>query len=129
MNSVDERKLAEQIEAMRDDSDAWEESPGPAVKRRGSEKRQRGTVVSVRLTAEELERIQSLADATGLSLSGSIRDAALTAASAITVSRPRITAFAAFATATLGVATSAAEGAFFKTTSNAPLQRLPMGVS
>jgi hypothetical protein len=84
MRNMDERSLAEQIEASKDDPEAWGEVEAPPVKRRGSERRQRGAVVSVRLTADELSRIQQYAAETGLSVSGALRDAALAVADAAT---------------------------------------------
>jgi hypothetical protein len=69
---------APRIEAMKDDPDAWG-APVPNPSPRRSERRQRGTVVSVRLTAEELAEVQSYAELRGLSLSGALRAAALDA--------------------------------------------------
>lgn len=82
MSTMDEPTLAEQLEAMKDDDDAWGE-PVSAPTHPRSERRQRGSVVSVRLTVEELARIQAYADHQNLSLSGALRTAALEAAGAI----------------------------------------------
>lgn len=78
MNSMDESQLAEQIESMKDDPAAWgaAEQDRPAR----SERRQRGTVVSVRLTLEELNVLQAYADQRGLSLSGTLRTTMLESA-------------------------------------------------
>lgn len=93
MSNMDETSLANQIEAMKDDPDAWGE-PAPDPSPRRSERRQRATVVSVRLTAEELAKLQSYADCRHLSMSGALRTAALEAeeASSRVVTHPRWTA-------------------------------------
>ena len=79
MRSMDEQpSLADQVEAIMDDPDAWGE-PVPNPSPRRSERRRRGTVVSVRLTAEELAKVQSYAERRDLSLSGALRTAALEA--------------------------------------------------
>ncbi len=79
MSNVDEQpSLADQIEAMKNDPDAWGE-PVPNPSPRRSERRQRATVVSVRLTAEELAKVQSYAERRHLSLSGALRTATLEA--------------------------------------------------
>jgi predicted DNA binding CopG/RHH family protein len=81
MSSMDDRELAAQIEAMRDDPAAWGDVE-PAPKRpRKSEQRQRSVVVSVRLSQRELEVVEEHATARGLSVSGYLRTAALEAAS------------------------------------------------
>lgn len=92
MSNMKELPLADQIDAMKDDPDAWGE-PAPDPSPRRSERRQRGTVVSVRLTTEELAKVQSYADRRHLSLSGALRTAALEAeeASSNVVVHPRWT--------------------------------------
>lgn len=93
MSNVDRPSLADQIEAMKDDPDAWgEPASGPPPRR--SERRQRATVVSVRLTTEELAKVQSYADRRHLSLSGALRTAALEAEEALShvITHPRWTA-------------------------------------
>lgn len=72
-----EDELIKQIEAMRDDPDAWGE---PVKRKPKSERRQRGAMVSVRFTPEELAAVQAHADQAGASVSGYIRNLALTAA-------------------------------------------------
>ncbi len=75
-----EHKLAEQIEAMRDDAEAWgEPSPEPARKRK-SERRQRGAMVSVRFSPDELASVQTHAAKAHTSVSGYLRNLALAAA-------------------------------------------------
>ena len=75
-----ERELAEQIEAMRDDTDAWGDPvPAPRHKRK-SERRQRGAMVSVRLSPDELATVQEHAAEAGMSVSGYLRSLALIAA-------------------------------------------------
>lgn len=93
MSNMDEPFLADQIEAMKDDPDAWGE-PAPDPSPRRSERRQRATVVSVRLTTEELAKVQSYAHRRHLSLSGALRAAALDAEEALSrvVVYPRWTA-------------------------------------
>jgi hypothetical protein len=77
---MDDRKLAKQIEAMRDDEDAWGgPSPEPERKRK-SERRQRGALVSVRFSPDELASVQAHAAEAGNSVSGYIRNLALAAA-------------------------------------------------
>ena len=74
-----DEELAAQVEAMRDDPDAWgapEQEPRP---KRKSERRQRGAMVSVRLSPEELEAVQLQAAAVGSSVSGYLRNLALAA--------------------------------------------------
>lgn len=74
-----DKELAEQIEAMRDDSDAWgEPSPEPERKRK-SERRQRGAMVSVRFSPDELASVQAQATDVGMSVSGYLRSLALAA--------------------------------------------------
>jgi hypothetical protein len=75
-----ERELAEQIEAMRDDPDAWgEPSPEPERKRK-SERRQRGAMVSVRFSPDELASVQAHAAKAHSSVSGYLRNLALAVA-------------------------------------------------
>jgi hypothetical protein len=74
---VAEDELIKQIEAMRDDPDAWGE---PVKRKPKSERRQRGAMVSVRFTPEELATVQAHADQVGASVSGYIRNLALNAA-------------------------------------------------
>jgi predicted DNA binding CopG/RHH family protein len=76
--TMEEHKLAEQIEAMRDDDEAWGE-PEPERKRK-SEHRQRGAMVSVRLSPDELASVQAHAAEAGSTVSGYLRDLALAAA-------------------------------------------------
>lgn len=71
--------LAEQLEAMRDDPNAWGE-PEPDVeptRKRKSERRQRGVIVSVRLTPQEHAEIQAQANEHRESVSGYLRTLAL----------------------------------------------------
>src|SRR6266487_533022 len=75
-----EHEFAEQIEAMRDDAEAWgEPSPEPERKRK-SERRQRGAMVSVRFSPDELASVQAHAVEAGTSVSGYLRNPALAAA-------------------------------------------------
>ena len=77
MTLMDERERVTQVEAMKDDPDAWGE---PEPKRtRKSERRQRGAVVSVRFTPEELEQVQARASERGMSMSAYLRSMALQA--------------------------------------------------
>jgi hypothetical protein len=79
MENMTERELAAQIETMRDDPEAWEEAepePEPARKPK-SERRQRGALVSVRFTPDELAVVQAHAAEAGTSVSGYLRDVAL----------------------------------------------------
>ncbi len=82
MTYMDERNLAEQIEATKDDVDTWGEptEQPPTAQKRRSERRQRGAVVSVRLTADELAKLQTYSERQGVSLSGALRAAGLEAA-------------------------------------------------
>jgi hypothetical protein len=78
---VKEHELAEQIEAMRDDTEAWGDPvPEPELKRK-SERRQRGAMVSVRFTPDELASVQAHAVEAGTSVSGYLRNLALATAS------------------------------------------------
>ena len=80
MNGMDESQLAGQIEGMKDDPDAWGEPDAEPERPIRSERRQRGSVVSVRLSLDELARVQAYADGRHLSLSGVLRTATLEAA-------------------------------------------------
>ncbi len=80
MNNMDESELAAQLEAMKDDDDAWGEPTDVPAGRPRSERRQRGSVVSVRLTLDEVAKVQAYADHRDLSLSGALRTATLEAA-------------------------------------------------
>ena len=77
---MEERELAEQIEAMRDDAQAWGEPVAEPGRKRKSERRQRGAMVSVRFSPEELASVQEHAVEAGISVSGYLRNLALTAA-------------------------------------------------
>jgi hypothetical protein len=79
MGNMTERELVAQIETMRDDPEAWgvpEPEPEPGRKRK-SERRQRGALVSVRFTPDELAVVQAHAAEAGTSVSGYLRDIAL----------------------------------------------------
>lgn len=80
MSSMDEPELAAQIEALKDDPEAWGAPAGEPSRPPRSERRQRGSVVSVRLTLDELAKVQAFADQRDLSLSGVLRTATLEAA-------------------------------------------------
>jgi hypothetical protein len=83
-----EQELAAQIEAQRDVPEAWgepEPEPEPERKRK-SERRQRGALVSVRFTPDELAVVQAHATRAGTSVSGYLRDMALEAATQPAVS-------------------------------------------
>lgn len=75
-----ERELAEQIEAMRDDAEAWGEPVAEPERKRKSERRQRGAMVSVRFSPDELTSVQEHAAEAGMSVSGYLRNLALAAA-------------------------------------------------
>lgn len=75
-----ERELAEQIEAMRDDAEAWGEPVTEPARKRKSERRQRGAMVSVRFSPDELASVQEHAADAGMSVSGYLRSLALAAA-------------------------------------------------
>jgi hypothetical protein len=77
-----EQELVRQVESMRDVPDAWGEPDQAEKPRRGSksERRQRGAMVSVRLTPDELAAIQAHASRAGTSVSGYLRNLALAAA-------------------------------------------------
>jgi uncharacterized protein (DUF1778 family) len=80
-----EKELAAQIEALGDDPEAWGE-PEPKRKRK-SERRQRGALVSVRFTPEELALVQAHAAEAGTSVSGYLRNLALATARQPVVTR------------------------------------------
>jgi predicted DNA binding CopG/RHH family protein len=65
---------AEHYLAHKDDEADWEEAPAP---RRRSERRRLDSMVSVRFSPEEVERVRAAAEAAGLSLSRYIRELAL----------------------------------------------------
>jgi hypothetical protein len=75
-----ERELAEQIEAMRDDAEAWGEPVPEPGRKRKSERRQRHAMVSVRFSPDELASVQEHAAEAGTSVSGYLRNLALAAA-------------------------------------------------
>jgi predicted DNA binding CopG/RHH family protein len=77
MNSVDEHTLASQVEAMKDDTAAWGDPEPKPQRPRKSEQRQRGAMVSVRFTEDELVAVQAHAAQRGLSVSGYLRSVAL----------------------------------------------------
>ena len=77
MNSVDEHTLASQVEAMKDDTAAWGDPEPKPQRLRKSEQRQRGAMVSVRFTEDELVAVQAHAAERGLSVSGYLRGVAL----------------------------------------------------
>lgn len=72
--------MENQLHDMLGDADSWE-TPSRAPKKK-SEKRQRGAMVSVRLTPAELARVQQAADREGLTVSAFVRSRALRASSA-----------------------------------------------
>jgi hypothetical protein len=72
-----EREFAEQIEAMRDDADAWGDPVAEPQRKRKSERRQRGAMVSVRFSPDELVFVQEHAAEAGTSVSGYLRSLAL----------------------------------------------------
>ena len=75
-----ERELAEHIEAMRGDAEAWGEPVAEPERKRKSERRQRAAMVSVRFSPDELASVQEHAAEAGMSLSGYLRNLALAAA-------------------------------------------------
>lgn len=77
---VDERELVEQVEATRDDAEAWGDPVPERGRKRKSERRQRGAMVSVRFSPEELEAVQAHAVDAGATVSGYLRSLALAAA-------------------------------------------------
>lgn len=75
---MNEQELARELEASRDDLTEWgEPEPAAAEPSRKSDKRQRGVVVSVRLTPSEFEQLQELAAQAGQPVSTFLRDLAL----------------------------------------------------
>jgi predicted DNA binding CopG/RHH family protein len=80
-----ERELAEQIEAMRDNAEAWGEPVVEPERKRKSEHRQRGAMVSVRFSPDELASVQEHAAEAGMPVSGYLRSLALAAARQPTV--------------------------------------------
>jgi len=75
--NMDEKRLAEQMQAAKDDPDEWgepDEDPN-AVKR--SPKRRLAAMVSVRLSPEELEVVQRTAELRGETVSAYLRRLAL----------------------------------------------------
>ena len=74
---VTEEELAAQVEAMRDDAEAWGDPVQEPKSRRKSERRQRAAMVSVRFSPEELEAVQAQAADAGASVSGYLRSLAL----------------------------------------------------
>ena len=77
---MDEHELAEQIEAMRDNAGAWGNPVSERGPKRKSERRQRGAMVSVRFTPDELASVQAHATEARASVSGYLRNLALAAA-------------------------------------------------
>lgn len=74
-------ELAKQIEGMRDDAEAWgDPAAAEPERKRKSERRQRGAMVSVRFSPDELASVQEHAAEAGMSVSGYVRDLALKAA-------------------------------------------------
>ncbi len=61
-------------QANKDRDDDWDETPSPGGR---SEKRRLQSMVSVRFSPDEIDRVREAAAATGMSLSGFLRDAAL----------------------------------------------------
>ena len=80
IRTMEDRELAKQIEAMRDDAHAWGEPSQEPKRKRKSERRQRGALVSVRFSPDELASVQAHASTAGNSVSGYLRSLALTAA-------------------------------------------------
>jgi len=80
IDTMEERELAEQLESMRDDPEAWGEPTNKTPAKRKSERRQRGALVSVRFSPDELAAVQAHAAEVGTSVSGYLRDLALAAA-------------------------------------------------
>ena len=75
-----DNELAGQIEAMRDDAEAWGDPVPEGGRKRKSERRQRGAMVSVRFSPDELASVQAHAAEAGASVSGYLRNLALAAA-------------------------------------------------
>lgn len=84
--SMKEHELAEQIETMRDDPSAWGEPVAEPARRRKSERRQRGAMVSVRFSPDELAIVQAHAVEAGMPVSGYLRSLALE-----TARQPKVT--------------------------------------
>ena len=80
-----EERLVVQVEAMRDDAQAWGDPVHEPRPRRKSERRQRAAMVSVRFSPDELEAIQTQAAEAGSSVSGYLRGLALAASRRSTV--------------------------------------------
>lgn len=97
---MEERELAEQLEAMQDDPQAWGEPTDKPLAKRKSERRQRGALVSVRFSPDELASVQAHAAEVGTSVSGYLRDLALAAAQ-----QPIVTAMWVGAATTNGATT------------------------
>jgi len=76
---VTEDELVAQVEAMRDDAEAWGDPVQEPASKRKSERRQRGAMVSVRFLPDELEAVQAQAAAAGESVSGYLRNLAVAA--------------------------------------------------
>jgi hypothetical protein len=86
-----EHELAEQIEAMRDDPDAWGEPVAKPERKQKSERRQRGAMVSVRFSPDELAVVQAHAAEADMSVSGYLRNLALETAGQPVVSAAVVT--------------------------------------
>ncbi len=69
----------EAVEAMRGDPEAWGEPVTSPVRKRKSERRQRGAMVSVRFTPDELAVVQRHAATARMPVSGYLRNLALAA--------------------------------------------------
>lgn len=82
---MDERPLHEQVEALKDDPEAWGEAVPAPDRKSKSETRQRSAVVSARFSPKELEQLQSYAEREGSTLSAVLRKRALEAACRPTV--------------------------------------------
>jgi predicted DNA binding CopG/RHH family protein len=104
ITSMEEHELAEQIEAMRDDPAAWGEPVPEPERKRKSERRQRGAMVSVRFSPDELTRVQAHAAEAGMSVSGYLRGLALE-----TARQPVVTAAIVTWTGTATINASAEE--------------------
>jgi hypothetical protein len=74
-----EDELVARVEAMRDEPDAWGSPVQEPRPKRKSERRQRGALVSVRFSPEELEAVQQEAARNGATVSGYLRGLALEA--------------------------------------------------
>lgn len=80
IDTVEEPELVQQIEAMRDDPEAWGEPTRKLQGKPKSERRQRGAMVSVRFSPDELASVQAHAVEAHTSVSGYLRNLALNAA-------------------------------------------------